>query len=477
VLCVNAARVKPSRPQGEPLDAGDYQATDAAVSRFCDMLQLPTVSYSDPSLVDKDAFDAWVPLLKRNYPKTFAACELTMIDTWGILLRWPGKDASLDPVVMMAHQDVVPVDESQWTYPPFEARIVDGEIWARGALDTKCIAAGFFEAAESLISEGYVPPRDVWYFSSCEEEITGPVVDHAVAWMRERGITPALVLDEGGAVAADAPMGATAPIAMVGVSEKGHVDLEVVATGAAGHASTPSVSDAPRILCRANEAICSRVGPPQLTPVLCTMLRELAAHSSFGLRLVFGNLWLFKPVVERVMEASPETAAMLRTTYALTQLEGAQTHNVIPQEARATINVRVAPFEDVPAALARAQANAATPAVVQRGSVAVSINQAYTPINPSPVSPWDGDPTFNYIHRVVAGVYPEAGFAPYIQNSCTDSAAFCAICPRVYRFGGFIFSAEARELIHAPNERIGVDVFKRGLAFYRAFLEHLDQLP
>ena len=342
-----AGALEPSHPAGSVLDAGDYKAGDDAVERFRELLRIPTVSRDDKSLRDDEPFRRWAPTLRRLFPRFFEVTELTTIDDFGMLLRWPGADPSLDPVVMMAHQDVVPVEGQQWEHDPFGAEIVDGEIWARGTLDTKCIAAAFFEAAEHLVGQGYVPPRDVWFFSSDGEEVAAPTCAHAVEWFRAHGIHPYMVLDEGGAVAADAPLGVDVPVAMVGVSEKGHVDLTVTAYADGGHASTPSANDACRLLCRVCEHISANPGKPVLTPVVEATLAELGAHSSDLYRAVFGNLWLTRPAVTKIMAASPETAAMLRTTYALTQMEGSPAHNVLPPVARANFNVRVAPFESI----------------------------------------------------------------------------------------------------------------------------------
>ena len=179
------------------------------------------------------------------------------------------------------------------------------------------------------------------------------------------------------------------------------------------------------------------------------------------------------------MAASPETSAMLRTTYALTQLEGSNAHNVLPPVARANFNVRIAPFETIADAVERARKLAAQQcraSGVSPDHVTVEINEAIPHTEPAPISPYEDDAAFNYIHRCVSGIYPEAGFAPYVQNSCTDSREFNEICGRVYRFCGFIYSGEARRLIHAANERIGVDVYKRGVEFYVAFLANLGQL-
>ena len=465
--------------KGAPLGAGGYKADEAVVERFQELLRIPTVSRDDVSERDDEPFKRWIPTLRRLYPRFFEVAELTRIDDFGILLRWPGADPALDPVVMMAHQDVVPVEGQEWEHDPFGAEIVDGEIWARGTLDTKCIVAAFFEAAEHLVSGGYVPPRDVWYFSSDGEEIAAPTCAHAVQWLSDHDIHPYMVLDEGGAIAADAPLGVTVPVAMVGVCEKGHVDFTVTARADGGHASTPAANDACRLLCRVCEQIGANPGKPELMPVVETMLGELGARSTELYEAVFANLWLTRPAVTKIMAASPETAAMLRTTYALTQMEGSGAHNVLPPVAKANFNVRVAPFETIDDALARARRIAAQQcraSGVSPDHVTVEINELIPYTEPSPVSPYEDDAAFDYIHRCVSGVYPEVGFAPYVQNSCTDSREFNAVCERVYRFCGFVYSAEARKLLHAANERIGVDVYKRGVEFYVAFLANLEHV-
>ena len=370
---------KPSAAQGTPLTAGGYKAGDDAVERFRELLRIATVSREDVSQRDSTVFAQWIPTLRRLYPRFFAMAELTRIDDFGILLRWPGADAGLDPVVMMAHQDVVPVEGQDWQHDPFAADIADGQIWARGALDTKNIVAAFFEAAEHLVGQGYVPPRDVWYFSSDGEEIAAPTAAHAVEWLREHDIHPYLVLDEGGAVATDAPLGVTEPVAMVGVSEKGHVDLTVTARANGGHASTPAANDACRLLCRVCETISANPGKPQLTSAVEATLAELGARSSELYQAVFGNLWLTRPAVTKIMAASPETAAMLRTTYALTQLEGSNAHNVLPPVARANFNVRIAPFETIDDAVERARRLAAQQcraSGVDPSLVTVEVNEA-----------------------------------------------------------------------------------------------------
>lgn len=479
VAClVRAAALKPAEPKGAPIDAGGFEPDDACVERFRALLRIPTVSRRDESERDDAAFEEFRATVRALYPHVFEAFEEPRhFDGYGFLMRWPGADPSLDPVVMMAHHDVVPVEGQEWRYPPFEAQVHDGEIWARGTLDNKCCFTGCMEAFEYLAASGYVPPRDIWFFSSCGEEVSGPAVDEAVAWLGNKDVHPCMVLDEGGAVATGVPLGVQAPMAMIGISEKGQVNLTVRATSAGGHASAPSDDDATRLLVRATERICANPGKPRLVPAVEEMLRELAARGSFAYRVVFANMWLFRPLVTRIIAAGAETGPMVRTTYALTQLAGSTARNVLPSEATANLNVRVAPFERIDDALARARAQAAvvSDAAGKKGEVRVGPAEGTELHEPAPLSPFD-DAQFDYLRRCLAGTYPEAGACPYVQTSGSDSRAFGVICEHVYRLAPFVYTPLSRSLIHGANERIGVEDFKRGVSFYVAFVRGLGEL-
>ncbi len=472
-----ATRLEPTRPKGPAIDAGGYRADDAAVERFREVLRIPTVSRGDVTLRDDAAFEEMAITLRRLFPHAFAAFDEPLhFSTYGFLMRMAGDDPSLAPILLMAHHDVVPVDGQDWTYPPFEAQVHDGQIWARGALDNKLCLCGCLEAFEHLTARGWRPPRDVWFFSSCEEELFGPAAERAAAWLADNGIHPCLVLDEGGAIATDVPLGVECPVAMVGVSEKGYLDLTVTANAPGGHASSPSENDATRLLVRAVENICDNPGSPQVMPAVEAMLSELASRGSLAYRMVFANMWLFRPLVRMILAAGEETGAMVQTTYALTQLQGSTARNVLPPVATANINVRVAPFETAAQALERAQALADEVAdeAGMPGAITVEVADDIAR-DPAPVSPYD-DAAFDYIRRCVAGVYPEAGCTPYIQTSGSDAHAMSACSDHVYRMAGFVYSKESRELIHGTDERIPVDVYKRGLEFYVAFLRGLSGL-
>lgn len=434
---------------------------EQAIRRFQKILQVPTVSRKDDS-TDWAAFDAFLPMLKEQFPSVFEHCELTLINAYGIVLKWRGKDSSLQPVILMAHHDVVPVEGQDWHYPPFAAEIHDGTIYARGAVDTKCILAAVFEAMDALLSEGFAPERDIYFCTSNCEETSGDTTPQMVQWFAQQGIKPWFVLDEGGAILEIMPMGIRNPFAMIGVSEKGLADIRLTATAKAGHASLPSKDDAPAKLVEALHHIAKQPFPATLTPALQEMLRCFSNYVSAGMKLVFQNLWLFGPVVKKVMEGTADTAAMIRTTAALTQLEGSPAINVLPEKATAGFSVRIAPQDSVASVVEHFRK-------VVGDLAEVSCEDAQ---EPSPISDHNTK-SYEYIKDTVAQVFPGVAAAPYVMNAATDSRHFAAICKEVYRFAGFVFTEEQRASIHSADEFMPVDAYIKGIEFYKALIKNL----
>lgn len=464
VLAVNAMRLKPTQVEN-PLPPSSAAGDDAAVERFREMLRIPTVWGAEDPEADHAPFDAFVPRMRELYPQVFDNLELTMVETYGIMLKWKGANPDLDPIVLMSHHDVVSADVSGWTHDPFAAEIEDGKIWARGAVDTKCILGALFEATQVLLAEGYVPPRDVYICSSNCEEDNGNTAPAMVELFRERGIKPYMVLDEGGAVIDNPPLGVTRPFAAIGVTEKGLFSAFLTVNSQGGHASTPSLEDATAKLVSGLDAIQKNPAPARLSAPIEAMLKELASYGGFGLRLVFGNLWLFRPLVLKIMKGNHETAAMVRTTYAITELEGSPAANIIPKHAKGTVNVRIDPSETVDTAFSR---------IKERFDDQTDYELRFA-IDPSPISPFD-DEAFGYLRAVTHSIYPDAGIAPYVQSSSSDARHFHRICPRTYRFAGFLFKGDQRARIHGQDESLDVDAYKRGIGFYIEFIRNLDRL-
>jgi carboxypeptidase PM20D1 len=435
------------------------------VERFREILRQPTVWDGDNQFADHQAFINFVPKLKELFPQVFATLELSMINDFGIMLLWRGKNPNLLPVVLMAHHDVVAADPDKWSHHPFAAEVVDGKIYARGAVDTKCILAAQLEAVSSLIASGFEPPRDIYICSSnCEEDL-GDTAGMMVDVFRQRGITPALVLDEGGAVIDNAPLGVKCQFAVIGVSEKGLIKVGVTTNSSGGHAATPAPGDSTNKLVSGLYRLQALKPKAKLSLPVAKMFRELAAHGGFGLRLIFANIWLFRPLIIAIMLKNPETAAMLKTTYALTQLAGSTAANVIPASARASVNIRIDPHETVELAMSR----------LKRCFDSETEYSLANAIDPSPISPFD-DYAFSYLSSVIHSIYPTAGIAPYIQSSASDARYFARICPHTYRFAGFLFSGDQRSRIHGIDENLDIQSYCRGVLFYIELIRNIEAL-
>lgn len=432
-----------------------------------------TVSHRDPTLDDVTAFDALHETLAEAYPLLHARLELTRVGRHGLLLRWAGSDAAADAVVLMAHQDVVPVaDETAWSHPPFGGDLVTvpqgrEAVWGRGTLDDKGPMVVICAAVEDLLARGHVPARDVWLSFGADEEVAGTDARDAVAELRRRGVTPWFVVDEGGAVAGGAFPGVAAPLAVIGVGEKGTTRLELVARGAGGHASTPARGGPTARIARAVVRLDRATMPARLPEPTVELFRRLRPHASAPLRAVLRPLLAdgrLRPVLTRLLlAAGPETAAMARTTVAVTTLSGSPAANVVAASATAGLDVRVMAGDTVANAVAHVRR------IIADDTVEVRVLEAGAP---SPLSPYD-DPAFALLERTTASAFPDAVPTPYLMMAATDARHFHAICGRVYRFTPLRMSKAQRESIHAHDEHVDADDLRDGVAWWTRLLTDL----
>ncbi|GAA2859503.1 M20/M25/M40 family metallo-hydrolase [Microbacterium arabinogalactanolyticum] len=432
--------------------------------RLSRMIQLPTVS-AELEQRGLEPFQAFERLIAEQYPLVHEHLALEKHTDLGMLFHWKGRDAASDPVVLMAHYDVVPVDESDpWTHPPFEGRIADGRVYGRGALDDKGPLIVVIEAVENLLADGFTPARDVYLSFGGNEESFGTAALAISDAFRERGITPWLVVDEGGAVV-DSPLPfVPGGAAMIGVGEKGIVTLRLSTRGDGGHASTPPTLTAVRRIARAVDRLDPSMFPARTPKAISRMLAQFAARTpgaaGFGLRVLSRMPMITEQLFARL---GGEPAALVRTTVAATMQSGGTAANVIPSQASATINLRLALGETVDGTVLRVRDRIRDP------KVAIEVLDGS---DPSPESATDGAP-WELLADALAVSHPGIPATPYVMMAATDSRHFHRFAPAVYRFAPLEMSSVQRAAIHGVDEYVEIDALQRGERFHRALLERL----
>jgi len=436
--------------------------------KLAELVRIPSVSRFVPEEEDEEAFSHLDSRINELFPLLGKRLLRANAGNRAILLEWPGADATLKPVILMAHYDVVPPgDESLWEHAPFSGKISGGYVHGRGSQDVKVMMTSALEAVERLLAAGFIPKRTVYLAFGGDEETGGTRGAASIAAiLRERGVKASFILDEGGFVAKDLFPFSDRPLALVGVSEKGYVDIAISAMGNGGHASMPPRHTAAGLVSKAVALSETSPFPARITATLSRFLQELAPYAPFLYRLLFRNLFITTPVVKAVFSRVPLTNALIRTTAAATMLSGSEKENVLPDKARAVLNVRVLPGSDVASAMARLEN------IVGKAGARAEFAHYGHAEEPPPESPVDHE-GYKYIKECAVKVFPEAGVVPFMFMAGTDTKHYIDIAEAVYRFMPAMQSPDDLSRIHGANERISVDNVRRCCMFYEELLQRL----
>ena len=446
----------------EPLD------TTALAQHLAGALRFKTISYQDSSQFDGRQFDGLHQYLRTTFPKLHAALKLEKVNGYGLLYEWTGSDPGLGPIVLLAHQDVVPVEpgtEGRWTEPPFEGKIAAGYVWGRGALDDKGSLVAILEAIEHLVAGGAQPRRTVYLAFGYDEEVGGRRGAARIAeLLASRSVHPEFVLDEGGALTTGLVTGISAPVALVGIAEKGYVTVSLTAQAEGGHSSMPPPQTAVGILATGLTRLEGQQMPRAIRGPTADMFDYLGPEMSFGARLVMANRWLFGGVLAGRFGATPQGNAMLRTTTAPTVLQAGVKENVLPSSARALVNFRILPGDSVGSVLEHVRR------VVHDSRITVQALEE-TQSNPSGVTSVDAEP-FKLLARTIRQVIPEAIVSPWLVVGATDSRHYARLTPNVLRFVGSSIGEGDLRRVHGTDERVGVRAYADAVRVYLQLLKN-----
>ena len=462
LIAVIRTLLMPSKQSLYRPSAEDDEAGRKLAEKLSAMVRCETESHTGQQEPDK--FRAFHRVLEAQFPLVHQHLEKTDIDG-NLLFYWKGKSQK-DPILLMSHQDVVPA-EGTWRHEPYSGDIAEGKVWGRGAADTKASLMAFFEAVETLLAEGYEPAHDVYLASSCTEEWGGDGAPKIVAELKRRNVELFLVCDEGGGIISEPIGGVHGNFAMVGVFEKGKANVRFTARSTGGHASTPTKNTpAARVAAFIHSMETHSPFKKKLLPEVTAMFERLAPYAPFGLKLVFGNIWLFGPLLKLVLPSiSAQAGAMLKTTAAFTVLSGSEAYNVLPQEASVGVNMRFIPHQGEAESLKLIKQRAEKYGLT--AEVLLS-NDYSTPVD------IHGE-AFQLVERVVGETFPGLPVSPYVMTGATDAYFYQAVCPSCIRFAPVVYGPEQMKGMHGLDENIEYNCLPGAVRFYQNLIRAQEQ--
>ncbi len=425
-----------------------------------------TVPLDDMGTPDPARFAEFHSLLEQLYPRVHACLKKDLVNGYSLLYTWPGTNPKLDPVQLMAHQDVVPAEAEtleRWTHPPFDGVIADGFVWGRGSLDIKNQLIGIMEAAEALLAQNFQPERTIQFAFGHDEETGGQRGARCVGQaLKERGVKLAGIVDEGGGIVEGIVPGVKGQVALIGTGEKGYLTLEFTVKCPPGHSSAPPDQTAIGILGRAMARLEEHKLPPH-TRSARPLYWALGDAVPLPLQVAFANIWLLGIPLRRWLDATPELRAYVRTTTAVTVFHAGDADNTLPAEAKALVNFRLLPHDTIEKVCNHVRK------VIDDNRVEFKPveGKANEVVGPSPVD----SPAYKGLSRAIREVYGDYPEAPFVMLGGTDCGHYVQVCDDIYRFTPLVMNPSFAGLEHGVDERIPVEAMGTCVQFYARLMQ------
>ncbi|GAA5074365.1 M20 family peptidase [Nocardia iowensis] len=443
----------------EPVD-------DRTAERLAAALRCVTVSTDDPDQVDDHAFAQLSAHLEQSFPLVHAELELERFGH-SRLYRWPGAEPERVGAILLAHQDVVPVDDPQrWTHPPFAGVVDDEFIWGRGAIDDKSRVLAILEAVESALAAGIRPRHTIFLAFGHDEEVFGDTgAVHMAQRLRRLGVHADLLLDEGGMITEGVAAEVAQPVANIMVGEKGYVTVRLSVDERGGHSSMPGKQTAVGRIARAVSRVQDHPMPLRMTPVTADMLARLRQAMPASRRRLLGLAGIAGPLITRVMAMRPQTESMVRTTTAPTVIRGGVKANVLPQHAEAFVNFRILPGDSVRSVLAHCRK------VVRDNGVRIEP----TGVSSEPSVNTDPGPAFELIADIARAIVPGIVVTTGIVPGATDSRHYHDLADTRCNFAPIVLGERDLASIHGTDERLSRVNYARLIEFNRRLIAQFAQ--
>lgn len=471
---INTARKGSRQLQVQPLTPVAVDA-QAVAERLAEAVRLKTVSAHQDATLNADQFKALHTLLQTRFPKAHAVLQREVVGDLSLLYTWQGTDPKAKPILLLAHQDVVPVapgTEGDWKQPPFSGAVADGYVWGRGAWDDKGNLMSQMEAVEMLVASGYQPTRTVYLAFGADEEIGGlRGAAQIAARLKSQGVTLDFVIDEGLLVLDGVVPGVRQPAALVGIAEKGYMSVVLRIAATPGHSSVPPLkgTSAIAMLSASLKRLDDEQLPAALQGVAFEMFDTLAPEMSGFSRVALSNLWLFGPLVQKQLEGAASTNAMLRTTTALTIVNAGIKDNVLPGRAEGTVNFRLLPGDTPDKVLQHMRSKVAAP----EGQYELFALEHGKPAELYKVAP-TASRQYATLNQTIREVFPDAVVAPGLMVAGTDSIHFGEISDHIFKFSPIRATSEDLKRFHGTNERLSIQNYQDAIRFYHRLIPQIS---
>jgi len=437
----------------------------AAVERLSQAIQIQTISKDDPKAFNPAPFINFHQFLKEKFPKVHKAAQLTKISDYSLVYKFEGSDPDLKPILLMGHMDVVPVDEitaTQWRHSPYSGTVADGMVWGRGAIDDKSTVMALMEAMELTLSDNVAFERSLYFAFGHDEEIGGKEGAAEVAkYFKKQDITFEFVLDEGGLIIEEGMMpGVDSKVAIIGIAEKGFMNIRLLVEQPGGHSSQPPENTGPGILAQAIVKLEANKFPTDLS-FLNTTFDKVGYYADFKSRLALANQWLFAPIIEKSLLSKGKTAASIRTTTATTMLSGSDKSNVLPTTSTAVVNFRIMPGQTTQSVAKFVEE------VIDDPRVKLEV---FMENNPSKVSDINNS-GYQLLEQAIRQIDDNILVAPYLVQAATDSKHFYQVSDNIYRFIMVKINDDLLKSIHGIDERIVIEDYIQGIQYFHQVIK------
>ena len=461
IIAVNTARNSSKQIKANPVEGIKIDKM-AAAKRLSGAVKCKTISYQDFSKFDLAEFEKFREFLKQTFPHIHTQLSRELVNGHSLLYTWKGSDPNLKPAIFTAHIDVVPIAPGtmdDWTHPPFSGDIDNEFIWGRGTLDDKVSLVGIMEAVENLLAKGFQPKRTIYLAFGHDEEVSGQLgALEIVKLMKSRNIKAEYLIDESGLIMSGMVPGVSKPVALIGIAEKGYMTLELTAKNEGGHSAMPGKNTAIGTLATAIHNLEKNQFPTRASGSSMLMFDYVGPEMPTPMKALFANRWLFKPIIVSQLKNNNATYASIHTTTSVTVINAGEKENVLPQEAKALVNFRILPGDDIDYVIDYVKKSIDNP------DVSVEIGH-HIPSNPSPVTSVDSY-GFKTLHKTIAELCPDVIVAPYLVMAATDAKHYAPITDCIIRFFPGRLEGDDLKRIHGTNERVRIDNYEEIVQFY-----------